>query len=486
MTSATLTKGLRFSEPAQRSSRPAAPSAHWPRPCVPGLLTGTARCRLSPARSTCWPGTSSPTPSRRWSASWTAAGNPAVNLAVIPNLGYTPALQTRLRGGDKIDLYYNFAYNSQKFVDEGWAARRSTACPASTTCSPTCSRAPVARHVNAPMATIISAPYFSAVHMLHYNERISRRCRPRRRAARRSSRDLRRVQDACEHQRRLALRRLLGEGVLRGIPAHLPPQRRQITAFDDGRASRSSPTTPRPWACSPGGRRCTRRASPPSRCSPTIRASSATRWRRATPPSTCCTTTSSPRSAPSKGPQSANVKMAPIGGDNVDACRSARCCRWAISDSDEEAKLATWELMKYYGWKDSDGQVLGVQPVGQGRRPRRPLCRLLHRSRRDRGSFPDYYDLPHALGHLRHQAPRSSPPAPCRGIRTSRPSVGDIVHALLLGQATPQQTVEGADGRGQSDAQGGRTPLGANRRYRATGAASTPWSLPAPLAPIRF
>ena len=56
---------------------------------LPGGLHARRAQRPSTARSTCLPGTSSPTTNRRWLNAWTAEGNPAVDLAVIPNVGYS-------------------------------------------------------------------------------------------------------------------------------------------------------------------------------------------------------------------------------------------------------------------------------------------------------------------------------------------------------------------------------------------------------------
>jgi multiple sugar transport system substrate-binding protein len=69
-----------------------------------------------------------------------------------------------------------------------------------------------------------------------------------------------------------------------------------------------------------------------------------------------------------EGPQSANVKSAAAGPSTL---QIGEVLQMGVSDSEEE-RLATWELMKYYGWKGHRREVQGVQPVGQGRRPRRP------------------------------------------------------------------------------------------------------------------
>lgn len=108
MTINTTTRG--FGSLNRRSFLKAGGASALAATLVPGLMTGTAKAAYTGTLDMlAWD--FQPDTIKSLVGEWTAAGNPAVNVAVIPNLGYTPALQTRLRGGDKIDLYYNFAYN---------------------------------------------------------------------------------------------------------------------------------------------------------------------------------------------------------------------------------------------------------------------------------------------------------------------------------------------------------------------------------------
>ncbi|MBO4205264.1 ABC transporter substrate-binding protein [Micromonospora echinofusca] len=91
-----------------------------------------------------------------------------VDLSLIPNVGYGPALQTRLQGGQAIDVFYNFAYASTKYVDAGWAATLNK-LPGVEELIDDMFPASAARHRLAD-GRIISVPYFSAVHSLMYNE----------------------------------------------------------------------------------------------------------------------------------------------------------------------------------------------------------------------------------------------------------------------------------------------------------------------------
>lgn len=101
---------------------------------------------------------------------WTAVSGVPVDLSLIPNVGYGPALQTRLQGGEVIDNFYNFTYFSGKFVDSGWA-RDVSDLPGVTDMLDDMFAPSRDRHM-LPDGRVISAPYFSAVHLLHYNEKM--------------------------------------------------------------------------------------------------------------------------------------------------------------------------------------------------------------------------------------------------------------------------------------------------------------------------
>ncbi|MER7282396.1 ABC transporter substrate-binding protein [Dactylosporangium sp. NPDC000244] len=91
-----------------------------------------------------------------------------VDLSLIPNVGYGPALQTRLQGGQAIDAFYNFAYASTKYVDAGWAGTLNKFAGVEDMLGDMFP-ASAARHRLAD-GRIISVPYFSAVHSLMYNQ----------------------------------------------------------------------------------------------------------------------------------------------------------------------------------------------------------------------------------------------------------------------------------------------------------------------------
>ena len=101
---------------------------------------------------------------------WTAGSGVPVDLSLIPNVGYGPALQIRLQGGEVIDVFYNFTYFSGKFVESGWANNVAD-MPGATDMLDDMFPPSRARHL-LPDGQMVSAPYFSAVHLLHYNEKL--------------------------------------------------------------------------------------------------------------------------------------------------------------------------------------------------------------------------------------------------------------------------------------------------------------------------
>jgi len=101
---------------------------------------------------------------------WSGTSGVPVNLSLIPNVGYGPAIQTRLQGGGILDVYYNFTYNSGKFVDQGWA-RDLADLPGVQDMLNDMFEPARARHA-LPDGRVVSAPYFSAAHVLHYNEKM--------------------------------------------------------------------------------------------------------------------------------------------------------------------------------------------------------------------------------------------------------------------------------------------------------------------------
>jgi multiple sugar transport system substrate-binding protein len=366
--------------------------------------------------------------------SWTAKGNPAVNVAVIPNLGFSPALQTRLRGGDAIDLFYNFAYNSQKFVDQGWAAKLNGLPGVDDMVADMYESARPA-YVNAA-GDIISAPYFSAVHMMHYNDRMLKEAGI---AAPPST--LQEIHDAskalkdkkivespyvaywvkefCEEYLHTYL---LNEGITAFDAAGKPvfgddPKTEGVfewwqTMYQDGLAPKSVLN------------------DDPGKLSNLMAQGDAAFF------VLHHYFLTSIRSL--GGPESANVKQSPIGGSNH-TFQIGEVLQLGQID-DEERRNAAWDLMKFYGWKDSDGKFTVFNQWAKAAGLAAPYPGFFT----DPGviaAFPDYYDLP-LISKTFETGSKVIPARTLPWYPDFQAKVGDIVHALLLGQSTPKKTVE--------------------------------------------
>jgi multiple sugar transport system substrate-binding protein len=99
---------------------------------------------------------------------WTERSGVPTNLTVIPNIGYGPATQTKLQGGAVLDVFYNFTYNTGTFHQQGWAHDLRD-FPGVNDMLEDMFPAARDRYVTSEGA-IIAAPYFNAVHVLHYNK----------------------------------------------------------------------------------------------------------------------------------------------------------------------------------------------------------------------------------------------------------------------------------------------------------------------------
>ncbi|MFG2041697.1 ABC transporter substrate-binding protein [Dactylosporangium sp. NPDC048998] len=105
---------------------------------------------------------------KKFLSDWGSAHDTQVELSIIPSLGYSPALQSRLRGGSQVDVFYNFAYNTQKFVAQKWA-QDLRGLPGVDEMVADMFPSAKGRYVTSKGA-VVSVPYFSAVDVLHYNK----------------------------------------------------------------------------------------------------------------------------------------------------------------------------------------------------------------------------------------------------------------------------------------------------------------------------
>ncbi|WDR04740.1 ABC transporter substrate-binding protein [Devosia rhodophyticola] len=367
-------------------------------------------------------------------SAWTAEGNPAVDVAVIPNLGYSPAIQTRLRGGAEIDLYYNFAYNSQKFIDEGWALKLND-LPGVDELIGDMFESARARHVNAA-GDVISVPYFSAVHTLHYNAQFLTDA-----GIDKVPSTLADIYDASLKLREAGIVEapyvafwvkefceeylhtyLLNEGIEAFDEAGKPifgDDPRTVGVFEwwqnmyrEGLAPASVLT------------------DDPGKLSNEMAQGNAALY------VLHHYFLTSIRSL--EGPQSANVQLAPIGGENATLQIGEVIQLGQIED--EERRLAAWELAKYYGWKDQAGKFTVFEKWADAAGLAAPYPGFFT-DPDVVAAFPDYYDLP-GLSQIFETGSKVVPARTMPWYPDFQARVGDIVHALLLGQATPQQTVD--------------------------------------------
>ena len=409
---------------------------------VPGLMTGTAGAAYSGTLDMlAWD--FQPDTIKSLVDEWTAAGNPAVEVAVIPNLGYTPALQTRLRGGDRIDLYYNFAYNSQKFINEGWASKLN-GLPGVEDMLADMFESARGRHVNAD-GDVISAPYFSAVHMLHYNQKmladagvaVPTTLQEIYDASKRLSSTVPApyvaywVKEFCEEYLHTYL---LNEGITAFDDAGQPvfaDDAKTAGVFEWWQAMYQEGLAPKSLLTDDPGKLSNEMAQGDA-VFYVLHHYFLTSIRSL------------------EGPQSANVTMAPAGPITL---QIGEVLQLGQSDSEEE-RAAAWDLMKYYGWKDSQGKFTVFNQWAKAAGLAAPYAGFFT-DPDVVASFPDYYDL----AMLSDTFATKSNVVPARTLPwypDFQAKVGDTIHALLLGQITPAKTVDDLTAAAKA-AQGGRT-----------------------------
>jgi multiple sugar transport system substrate-binding protein len=399
---------------------------------LPGLMTGTARAAFTGTlKMLAWD--FQPNTIKSLVAGWTAKGNPEVDVAVIPNVGYSPAIQTRLRGGDKLDLYYNFAYNSQKFIDQGWAAKLN-GLPDLDKLLADMFESARARHVNAA-GDVISVPYFSAVHMLHYNAKFLKDA-----GVETVPSTLKEIYDASK---KLAANGHASPYVAYWIKEfceeylHTYLLNEGITAFDEKGAPvfADDPKTEGVFAWwqsmyQEGLAPKSVLTDDPGKLSAMMAQGDAALF------VLHHYFLTSIRSI--GGPQSDNVNSAPIGGDNFTLQIGEVLQMGDIGDADEKA--AAWDLMKYYGWKDANGKFVVFNEWAKAAGLAAPYPGFFTDPDVIK-SFPSYYDLPQ-ISKIFESGSKVVPARTLAWYPDFQAKVGDIIHPLLLGQATPKQTVD--------------------------------------------
>ena len=366
-------------------------------------------------------------------AGWEARGLGKVDLAIIPNLGYSAALQTRLRGGAQIDVYYNFGYNSQKFIREGWAASLN-GLPDVDALMADMYESARERHVNAA-GDIISVPYFSAVYMLQYNERMLSQAgieSPPQTLWQiyEASKALRSagivkapyraywVKEFCEED---LITYLLNEGITpfdaEGAPVFADdPKTRDV--FEWWQAMYREELAPKSLL-----------NDDPSKMSTEMAQGDAalfvfhhyflTKVRD------------------SAGPETGHVRQSPIGGDNH-TLQIGEVLQMGEIESDR-TRAAAWDLMKYYGWRDENRKFAVFTQWARAAGLAAPYPDFFT-DPDVVAVFPDYYDLP-LIAETFKTGSKVVPARTLPWYPTFQLRVGDLVHAMLLGQSTPAQAV---------------------------------------------
>jgi len=366
--------------------------------------------------------------------SWTAEGNPDVDIAIIPNLGYSPAIQTRLRGGDKIDLYYNFAYNSQKFVNEGWAAKLN-GLPGVDDLLGEMFESARARHVT-PDGDVISVPYFSAVHTLHYNKQYLQDA-----GIDKVPETLAEIYAASVKIREAGIAEApyvaywVKEFVEEYLHTYLLNE--GIEAFDES-GKPIFGDDPRTVGVFEWWQNMYREGLAPSSVLTDDPGKLSNEMAQGNAAFYVLHHYFLTSIRALEGPQSANVELAPIGGDNY-TLQIGEVLQLGQID-DEERRLAAWELAKFYGWKDKAGKFSVFTKWAEAAGLAAPYPGFFT-DPEVTAAFPDYYDLK-GLSQIFDTGSKVVPARTMPWYPDFQARVGDVVHALLLGQATPQETVD--------------------------------------------
>lgn len=367
---------------------------------------------------------------RKLVADWSADGHLPTDVAVLPSLGYSAALQTRLRGGDIPHVYYNYAYNSQKFVEEDWAADL-TGQPGVDTLIDDLYPSARERHVRADGA-VISVPYFSALHMLHYNERLVaeagfdgpptslaqtyEQCETLKKNGQDTPYVAYWVKEFCEE---FFIRYLINDGVVpfdgNGAPV-FKDDPRAIEVMAWWQAMYREGLTPKSLLTDDPGKTAGMMAQGTATFFAlhhyflsTVRAL--------------------------KGPEAAHVKMT-IGAEQT--LQIGEVLQMG-SVSSAEARAGSWELMQYYGWKDAAGKYSVSAQWAKAAGLAAPYPGFF-RDPEVIAAYPDYYDLS-LLDRTFAKGSQVVPTRCASWYPGFQAKVGDLVHGMLLGESDPAGTV---------------------------------------------
>lgn len=367
---------------------------------------------------------------------FTAATDVKVDLTLIPNVGYSSALQTRILGGEQPDVFYNFAYNSTKFADQGWAAELNDFDGAEDMIA---DMFPSSRgYYQIDDGRIINAPYFSAIYSLFYNrelvasvggsgepqtkQELYELCEKLKAAGVEAPYGAYWTKQFCEEY---FINYLLADGITpfdeKGEPVFADDPKTKDTLswwtamYQDGLTSEGILTAD---------------------------------------PGVYVTQMAQGQAAffelhhyflkeirVAAGPQSDNVDMAyrspGLGGQSLQIGEVVQLGGGLEGDRAADA----WELLKTYGWKDSSGKYGTFIAWAEAAALLAPYPGLFQ-EQQFRAAFPDYYDMDKLEDAFKNNSAavsaRVSP-----WYATFQTAVGDRIQAMLIGDATVDDTIAG-------------------------------------------
>lgn len=381
-------------------------------------------------------------------AGWSKTSGTKVDVQIIPNVGYPAALQTRLGGGDKFDAFYNFAYSSQKFVNSGWATKLD-GLPGQQDMLDDMFPSARGRYVDAS-GSMVSTPYFSAVHMLNYNKEFVKSA-----GFDGPPQSLSETYDQCEAMKKNGVcdtpyvaywikdfceeyfnLYLLAGGVAPfsdgGDPA-FADDAKAVDVFDWWQSMYRDGLTPKSILTDDTST-VSQYIADGTGAFLVLHHYFLTSIRQA------------------KGPQAENTAQISAGGSNGKTLQIGEVVQMG-NITDEAEKAATWELMKYYGWKDSAGKFSVFAAWAQAAGLAAPYAGFF-KDPEVVAAFPDYYDL----NDLADVFENKSDVVPARTLPwypNFQSKVGDLVQTMLLGQATPKATIDGLAKAAQTAKSGG-------------------------------
>jgi len=383
---------------------------------------------------------------------WSDVSGVRTNLSLIPNVGYGPAIQTKLQGGAVIDVYYNFTYNTAKFVDQGWA-RNLADLPQAQDMLGEMFEGARARYV-LPDGRIISAPYFNAVHVLHYNQEHLKKAGiaapPQ--TLQEQYDQAKKLKDAGisktpyvaywikEFAEEYLMVYLLAEGITPFDDQENPvfaDDAKSVAVMEWWQAMfRDKLTTP------------TMLTDDPIKLATLMGTGGASfyvlhhyflkiiRDLKGT-------------DAPQKDNVTIHYRVPGSKGDTLHMGEVIQMGTKAEGPSRDDA----WSLMKWYGWKDNEGNLRTFKSWATAGALACPYPAFFT-DPEVKTAFGAYYDMD-ALSRVFQTGSNVVPVRNRAWYQPFQVKVGDRIHALLLGQASPQDTVKGLADDAKSARQGG-------------------------------